>query len=306
MLPDFNRLHIFYLVFRASGVARASRDLFVTQSAVSQNLKKLEQELGINLFHRLPKKLVPTPAAQRLFLSIEPFFSTLEVNLKTIFSSEGKPQGLLRIGAPPVFGAEFLPGVIAAFRKKYPLVTFQLTLGVQSVVARACRAGELDIALVDIFGNREELSWNLLQEPLVDEPLILVGAGSYVRNHLAHGHTAESVSQCQFIAYQPMAPELMEWFSHHFKRPLKQPSIIVTVENVYAVVSAVRSHLGLAIVPRYLVETALKKKEIVAISAQKTDVKSRISLLKIPHKKLGISETLFIEVLREKISKIRK
>ena len=176
-------------------------------------------------------------------------------------------------------------------------------LGTQSVIAQACRAGELDIALVDIFGNREELSWNLPQEPLVDEPLILAGSTHYVGRHLKHGFSAEALLQCQFIAYQFMAPELTQWFAHHFKRPLKQPDIVLTVESVHAVIGAVRNHMGLGIVPRYLVETALRKKEIVAISAQKTEVKSRISLLKIPNKKPGLAETLFIDYLKTKISK---
>ena len=126
MLPDFNRLHIFYRVFRASSIARASRELFVTQSAVSQSLKKLEQELGINLFHRLPKKLVPTPAAQRLFHSVNSFFSTLDGDLKSIFSLETTPRGLLRIGAPPVFGAgSFFPASSRHLEKSIRLLRFK-------------------------------------------------------------------------------------------------------------------------------------------------------------------------------------
>ena len=82
MLPDFNRLYLFYQVFRHMSVAGAARDLFVTQSAVSQNLQKLEQELNILLFHRLHKKLVPTPAAKQLFQSVMPFFATLDADLQ--------------------------------------------------------------------------------------------------------------------------------------------------------------------------------------------------------------------------------
>jgi DNA-binding transcriptional LysR family regulator len=302
MLPDFNRLHLFYQVFRHKGIAPAAYDLCVTQSAVSQNLQKLEQELNILLFHRLHKKLVPTPAAERLFQSVMPFFATLDADLQAILSSEAGPQGLLRIGAPTVFGAEFLPAIIAAFRSKYPAVKFHLILGAQSIVARACRNGELDIALVDIFGNREEESWNLLQEPLLDEPLILVGSAKYIRRHLKSGPTFESISQCRFIAYQPMAPELTQWFLHHYKRSVKQPDIVLTVESVHAVISAIRSNLGLGIVPLYLVESAIRKKELEPIRVGKDEVKSRISLLRLAKRKPGMAEQLFIEFLKSKLT----
>ena len=306
MLPDFNRLHVFYQVFRHLSVARAAYDLCVTQSAVSQNLQKLEQEINILLFHRLHKKLVPTSSGQRLFQSIMPFFSTLDADLEAIHSSETSPQGLIRIGAPTVFGAEFLPGLIAAFRIKYPAVKFHLTLGAQSVIAHACRSGELDIALVDIFGNREEESWNLLQEPLLDEPLILIGSAKYVRGCLKSSHTFESIAECRFIAYQPMAPELTQWFSHHFNRSVKQLDIVLAVESVYAVISAVRSHLGLGIVPLYLVQSAIRKKELIPIRAGKDEVKSRISLLRLPKRKPGLAEQLFIDFLKGKLASAQK
>jgi DNA-binding transcriptional LysR family regulator len=301
MKPDFNRLHLFYQVFRHQSIAKASKDLFITQSAVSQNLQKLEQELNITLFHRFPKKLVPTAAAEQLFQVVMPFFSTLESNLQTINDSEGTPQGLLRVGAPPVFGAEFLPPVFSEFRLMYPAVKFHLLLGEQSLIANACRNSELDIALVDIFGRKEEESWNLIQVPLIDEPLILVGSGTYVRQFLNGDFSVEKLQKCQFVAYKPQAPELYEWFSHHFGISVKQLDIVLTVENVNAVICAVRNNLGLGIVPYYLVQSAIQQNELEHIQAGKDDVRSRISLLRPPGRKPGSSEKLFINLLKKKI-----
>lgn len=301
MKPDFNRLHLFYQVFRYQSIAKASKDLFITQSAVSQNLQKLEQELNITLFHRFPKKLVPTAAAEQLFQVVMPFFSTLESNLQTINDSEGTPQGLLRVGAPPVFGAEFLPPVFSEFRLMYPAVKFHLLLGEQSLIANACRNSELDIALVDIFGRKEEESWNLIQVPLIDEPLILVGSGTYVRQFLNGDFSVEKLQKCQFVAYKPQAPELYEWFSHHFGISVKQLDIVLTVENVNAVICAVRNNLGLGIVPFYLVQSAIQQNELEHIQAGKDDVRSRISLLRPPGRKPGSSEKLFINLLKKKI-----
>lgn len=302
MKPDFNRLHLFYQVYRHSSVAKAARELFVTQSAVSQNLQKLEQELNLTLFHRLPKRLEPTAAGEKLYQCVMPFFSTLENNLQAINSSELIPRGLVRIGAPPVFGAEFLPAVIAEFRQHYPAVFFHLTLGDQSVISTQCRNNELDIALVDIFGNREESSWNLLQIPILDEPLILAGGAAYVQQHFSGFPAMDALLKCQFISYTPYAPELTEWFSHHFDATIKQFDIVLIVENVHAVINSVRNNLGLGIIPKYLVQSALQKKELIKISAASTDVLSRISLLIQPGRKPSVTESLFIDMIKRNLT----
>lgn len=303
MKPDFNRLHLFYQVFRLGSVALAARELFVTQSAVSQNLQKLEQELALSLFHRYPKKLVPTEAAETLYQSVLPFFSSIDHNLQEIYSAGEVPKGVLRIGAPPVFGAEFLPAVIAAFREKYPLVTFHLVLEEQALVAAAYRSGEVDIALVDIFGSREEEAWNLLQEKLVDEPLILVGSADYVSHRLGKKRpTLASLAACSFIAYKAQAPELSQWFIHHFNTPVKHPDIVVTVESVHAVIRAVRCNLGLGIVPQYLVQQSISTGKLLPVRAGKNEMRSRISLLRHKGRHPGCAERLFMTMLKEHFS----
>jgi DNA-binding transcriptional LysR family regulator len=260
--------------------------------------------LNITLFHRLPKKIVPTAAAEQLFQVVMPFFSNLDTNLQSISDSEATPQGLLRVGAPPIFGAEFLPPVFSEFRQMYPAVKFHLILGEQSLIANACRNSELDIALVDIFGSKEEESWNLIQISLIDEPLILVGSKAYVQHYLKGDISVNALLKCQYIAYKSLAPELTEWFSHHFGVSVRQLDIVLTVENVHAVICGVRNNLGLGIVPFYLVQNAIQKNEMEQIRAGKDDVRSRISLLRPAGRKPGVSENIFLKLLKKKMELI--
>jgi DNA-binding transcriptional LysR family regulator len=300
MKPDFNRLHIFYQVYRHGSVAKAALELCITQSAVSQNLQKLEQELNISLFHRLPKKLVPTSSGQHLYQVVMPFYSTLDSNLKSINDAENMPQGLIKIGAPPVFGAEFLPGVLSEFRVAYPGVTFELMLGDQLRVISACRSNELDIALVDIFGNKEEESWNLIQIPIIDEPLVLAGSCKYITEHLSKDISAEALQKCQFIAYKSHAPELTDWFFHHFGCNVKQFDIVLTVESVHAVINAVCHDMGLGIIPKYMVQKAIERKELELVSGRTDEIRSRLSFVRHPGRKMSLAERLVIDLLKSK------
>jgi DNA-binding transcriptional LysR family regulator len=298
MQPDFNRLHLFYQIFRNASIAKAAQELFVTQSAVSQNLQKLEQELNMPLFHRFPKRLVPTAAGKQLYQSILPFFSSIDTAIQSIHSAEEHPQGVVRIGAPPVFGAEYMPRIISEFREKYPLVKVVLMLADQRSIVDAYRSSELDIALVDIFGNKEEESWNMIQEPLVDEPLALIGTSEYVNRSLPSGPQLMAMQRCQYIAYKQQAPELHDWFLNNFGEDVRELDIVLTVESVHAVINAVRCGMGFGIVPLYLVQSYLKANEFVSVNVGKNNIRSRISLLRLQGRNPGIVERLFVDALK--------
>lgn len=154
----------------------------------------------------------------------------------------------------------------------------------------------------DIFGNKEEQSWNLVQEPLIDEPLIPVGSSKYIRRHLKNGPALESLLQCQFVSYKTHAPELKDWFFHHYNSSFRQLDIVLTVESVQAIINAVQSNLGLGIVPQYLVQSYILKKQLEPIRVGKDEVRSRISFLKLEGRKPGISERLFVELIKSKFA----
>ena len=110
-------------------IVAAAKGLNITRSAVSQHLKKLEDEIKTQLFTRLHKRLVPTVAADRLFAIMDPFYKELQSGLQVIKRAKIRPSGLLRIGAPVEFGKAYFPGIFASFRLLYPEVTFFLKLG---------------------------------------------------------------------------------------------------------------------------------------------------------------------------------
>ncbi len=126
MLPDFNRLKVFYHIYKLNSIVAAANQLHLSQPAVSQQLQKLEAELKFPLFIRLHKKLVPTAAGERLFKLVEPFVDKLQDEIPHIRQPLDQPSGLLRIGAPREFGKEYLPTFCSSFREQYPDVTFNL------------------------------------------------------------------------------------------------------------------------------------------------------------------------------------
>jgi DNA-binding transcriptional LysR family regulator len=148
-LPDFNRLKVFYHIYSSQSIVAAANGMHITRSAVSQHLKKLEDEIKIQLFVRRHKRLVPTLAADRLYAIVKPFITELQSGLQVIKRARVRPSGLLRVGAPVEFGKAYLPRFFASFRKRYPEVNFYLELGDPDILlsgliqgnARFCAGG---------------------------------------------------------------------------------------------------------------------------------------------------------------------
>ena len=84
MLPDLNRLKVFFHIFNEQSSTAAAKKLHITQSGVSQHLKKLEEELQTELFTRVNRKLVPTAAGKKLYGIVPVSYTHLTLPTKRI------------------------------------------------------------------------------------------------------------------------------------------------------------------------------------------------------------------------------
>jgi DNA-binding transcriptional LysR family regulator len=318
-LPDFNRLRVFFHVHRAGSASGAAAELHVTQSAVSQSLAKLEQELGAQLFVRRHRKLVPTPAAARLYGVVAPFVEALDGGLAEIHRAQHELSGVLRLGAPVEFGAHRLPPVLAAFRRANPGVAFELVLGHPSEVLPRLDEGRLDFAFVDVFeppfgGHRAAhhppagaggmasitpaaRTAGLEVVEVMEEQLVLIGAREYEARQLQGSRALGRLAQASFVAYQPAAPALRGWFRHHFGRVPPRLDVALVVESVQAVIAAVRHGMGLGVVPSHTVASELAAGTLVAIGTRRRAIVSRVSLVRVLDKVPSRTEKAFVRFL---------
>ncbi len=297
MLPDFNRLKVFYHVYCLGSVAGAAEALHLSPSAVSQHLQKLEAELKVPLFTRLPRRLVATPSGDRLFDRLHPFVIGLEQSLQEIQAARSRPCGLLRLGAPVAFGETVLPRYMAAYRDLYPEVRFHLQLGHPSLLLPAVAQGKLDFAFADIFSPRDlDAVGNrgLSSRSVVAETLILACSTCYFHNRIEGKKMPQAFHQATFIAYDPFAPALRAWMKHHFGISQMKPDIVLSVESVRAVITAIENHLGLGVVPAHLVQSALEQEKIARIASRRSPMVNHIAVVQLANKIPTVTEKSFI------------
>ena len=302
IFPDLNRLKILYHIFIEQSIVSAARRLNITPSAVSQHLKKLESEIGVPLFIRQHTRLVPTPAADTLLAIIRPFFHDLEVGLRSITQTRECPAGMLRVGAPLVFGKTYFPEIFSLFRKTYPLVTFSLKLGNPALLLDMLGEGQLDFALVDVFLSRRQFSSDLRMyriEPIVDEELILACSREYYDDVLGGDCSFANLAGREFISYYSNDLALKSWFGDHFGTSAVKLNVVMSVDNVDAVLSGIEHGLGMGLVPSHLVYEAMHAGTIVPVTTKSKEIINRISLVQLKGKTPGLTEETFLSYVKK-------
>lgn len=144
---NIHHLELFYYVARYGGIAAAVRAIpyGIQQPAVSGQMARLEESLGVTLFHRRPFAL--TPAGEALQAYIEPFFSGLD-GVAAKIRGETRPQ--LRIAAPAVVLSDYLPGVLQRIRGSFPEFRLNIHETGRDETERLLEAGEIDLAIAVI------------------------------------------------------------------------------------------------------------------------------------------------------------
>jgi len=165
---NIHHLELFYYVAKCGGIAAAVRNIpyGIQQPAISGQMAKLEEALGVKLFNRRPFAL--SPAGEELFRFVEPFFANISTVEKKIVSSAA-PQ--LRIAAPTMALHEYVPKLLRRVRQKFPAFRLNLYEASQPEVEILLQTREIDLAVTSI---QKKLRTGLHSQALIDLPLVLL------------------------------------------------------------------------------------------------------------------------------------
>lgn len=139
-------LEYFLEVVRTGSVNEASRRLLVAGSAISRQIGKLEQEIGVPLFERRPRGMVPSEAGA--LLAAYARRATLETDqVLAEIRGRGRLGATVRVASSQGASQEFLPHAMATFRKENPGTTFQLPVVSPSSATQMVKDGSVDLAV---------------------------------------------------------------------------------------------------------------------------------------------------------------
>lgn len=123
-LPPLNALRSFEAAARHLSFTKAADELFVTQAAISHQIKALEQDLGVPLFRRLNRSLALTDQGQALVPHVKNAFEQLAIGVREL--EELCCSGTLTVTAPPSFSSEWLVGRLGSLQHEHPDIDLHL------------------------------------------------------------------------------------------------------------------------------------------------------------------------------------
>ena len=164
------QLLIFVRIAEHGNMREAADSLSLTQPALSQQLRQLEERLGFKLFERIPRGMETTPKARDLLPRAQTVLSAMRDFEDAAVLAANNPVGTIRFGVTPTIGPYLMPRVISRLHREFPKLRILIKEGVPFMQHADLSAGELDMVLspLPIEGSR------LHVEPLFREPLRIV------------------------------------------------------------------------------------------------------------------------------------
>lgn len=151
---------------------RAAQRVHVTQPTLSQQLKKLEDEIGIPLFERTSHQVSFAEAGEKVFQCCNDVLSRLEEGLEEIRDNRGAIQGVLKVAAIPTISPYLMPQVLKEVRKKTAELTIELYEMITPNLIEALKQGKIDLGIISLPVDEN----SIVAKPLGKEKFLLACA----------------------------------------------------------------------------------------------------------------------------------
>jgi LysR family hydrogen peroxide-inducible transcriptional activator len=244
---EIHQLRYFLAVADEGNFSRAAEKVHVAQPSLSQQIQKLEREVGQPLFDRLPRTVVLTEAGKRFREFAQRILSDVADAQRCIDEFKGQAVGKLVIGAIPTIAPYLLPRVLPRFRQEHPQVTVEVVEDVTENLVRNLEEGEVDLGLVSTCESRD-----FSKEPLGEEPLLVAAPAGH---HLTKKErvTWRDLKQERFLMLHRahcLSRQVEEFCSAHGLHP----ELSVRGAQLATIVGMVAQGLGLSLVPQMMAD----------------------------------------------------
>ena len=247
--PSLNALRAFEATARLRSFSAAADELFVTHGAVSRHVRSLEDAVGIRLLHRNAHSTEATPQGLRLAEGLSSAFTLIQASLEQL-----KPAPLILSCSESIMMYWLLPR-ISRFQQAHPAIDMQFNMSYGAIdFARDNIAVAIRLSTIDPPKNA-------LVSEVVDEWVGPVCSAEYMRSHRLE--SAHDMDRSRLLVSRTRPAAWMEWFKAS-GQAIKDLPIADSFEHFYLLIQAAKCGLGVASVPRMLVQDDLKAGTLVA------------------------------------------
>jgi LysR family transcriptional regulator for metE and metH len=249
---EIRHLKLVDAIARDGSMTKAADRLHLTQSALSHQLREIEDRLGTPLFLRLKRKLILTEAGERLLGTSRTVLDELKRTEDTIRRMASGQEGVLRISTQCNTCYHWLPSMLKNFQERFPGVEVQINVDATCRPVEALLDGELDIAIVHKPLVRKDLFYCPLFE---DELLVVMHPGHRLakRPYIK----AEDFADESLLIYTISKEESLVFQQVLFPAGV-EPKSLVRVMLTEAIIEMVKAGIGISVLAKWAVSPYLK------------------------------------------------
>ena len=280
MRINIRHLEIFCLVVEEGSISQAARSAYISQPAVTRQIRQLEAHYGTPLFDRTDGKLTVSKAGKVLYQYAKTIIADFRNSEEAIRRLTGKIEPHLKIGASLTIGEYLLPEILGRFKRVNPHIKLSLQIGNTPAMLEALAMNHIHIALVE--GVVEDDHFDVSK--FAEDQLILVCSSQH------------AWEKKQAINSRELLHERMIWREEDsgtrkiIENVLKQHNVLNKIENymelgsTQAIKAAVEANLGITILPKMAVEKELKAGTLHKVKIDQLVLKRDLWLVQKPRR----------------------
>jgi len=294
VLPlNFNHFYYFYEVARHRSITAAARDLMMSQSALSVQIKQLEDEMGGALFDRRKGGVDLTEAGMAAYQVAERVFHELDQLYSTLRESGRQIKGMVSIGTVSSIGIYVLPPILTAFKSTYPEVSFKLDFKESEKVLDVLYSGKVDFAIVPWNRKYSELTGIKLTQ----NKMFLVGPPDHPLA-LLETVSPRDLEKYPFVGYEE-GMQTRSMIDALLKRMSVSIDYSIESSNSATLKHMVMSGMGLAILPDVVVGPEIRRGQLKRIDVPALAMSRDVVLYYKSNRTLSATREEFVTFIQE-------
>jgi len=291
-----HRLKAFCLVFELKSFSKAAEAKLMSQSAMSHLIKNLEEELGVRLFARKGKTVIPTSMGRLFYDHADKILEQYKKMEDALNAAANLIKGPLHIGASTTVASYLLPQVFYSFSKKYPEVRIELTVSNTEKIVDDLLGGKIEFGIVE--GN--------IRNPIVaateiaEDEIVIIASDD---NPLA---TKKTVTARDLESQQFIMPEIGSGTREFVEGILREAGIVperiktsMTLGSLELITQMVQAGLGISFVSKWSVFQEIKEGSIRMLNLPGRRLRRKFYLISIDEGPSTVAAKTFAGFIKE-------
>ncbi len=288
---NFHQLRIFLSVAKHKSFSKAAQELYISQPAVSIQVKELEEHYDVSLLQRSGRKVVLTDIGETVYHYAQQIFSLDQDMEAAINDFKGLARGHLVIGASTTIGEYLLPEALGRFKERYPGIDVELEIANTSQIIERVRQHQVDIGFIGDEIQAQDLE---VKPYMLDEIVVVTSP----QNHLSQAGpvSTDALREEKFLIREDGSATRSVTDRCLSKLGFK-PKVAMELGSTEALKRAVAANLGIAMLSKHSIAIEVSCGLLKIANVSNLDCRRPFSIIYRKNKVLSRAEKAFLGVV---------